>query len=51
MPTSTYKRLTIDDIARMAEAASGMARDNADDVERLRQVADQLRAGLARFAL
>ena len=41
----------IDDIARMAEAASGMARDNADDVERLRQVADQLRTGLARFAL
>ena len=39
----------IDDIARMAEAASEMARDHAEDVERLRQVAGQLRAGLARF--
>ena len=41
----------IDDIARMAEAASEMARDHAEDVERLRQVAGQLRAGLARFTL
>ena len=41
----------IDDIARMAEAASEMARDHAGDVERLRQVAGQLRAGLARFTL